>query len=55
MSYVVEIEYIIYSNITAKKNFTVDNKTTISSVLEEVKLSQTTNYLNLVGLKLWRN
>ena len=55
MSYVVEIEYIVYSSITAKKSFMVGDKANISSVIEEAKLSQTTNCLNLVGLNLWRN
>lgn len=45
MSYAVEIEYTVYSNITAKKSFTI----------EEAKLTQTTNHLNIVGIKLWQN
>lgn len=44
MSYVVEIEYVIYSNITAKKSFIVDNRTNIGSVIKEAKLTQTTNH-----------
>lgn len=55
MSYAVEIEYTVYSNITAKKSFTIEDRYRLSRIIEEAKLAQTTNHLNIVGIKLWQN
>lgn len=55
MSYVVEIECTVYSNLTAKRSFTIEDGYILSRIIEEAKLAQTTNHLNIVGIKIWQN